>query len=307
MMKHYSLPIDKVSVGERHRKVEGDIDSLARSIADVGLLHPIVVRPDGTLIAGERRLRAVQALGWTSIPVTIVDLDAVVRGEFAENVYRQDFTLSESVAVKRALAPLERVAAKQRMASPEKFSEQEKGNALDKVATIVGRHRTTLAKAKAIVDAAAAEPERFGKLLADMDRTGRANGVFKRLKIARQAEKIRAEPPPLPGRGPYRVLAADPPWPFEVRDEDPSDRAVLPYVTSSIADICKLPVASIAADDAILWLWTTNHHVLEARSVLDAWGFQHVTVLTWVHWCPVNTQTGSIGWRLHQVRMWSWF
>ena len=111
-MKHYSLPIDKISVGDRHRKGLGDIDLLARSIADVGLLHPIVVRPDGQLIAGERRLHAAKTLGWTSIPVTIVDLDAVVRGEFAENVYRQDFTLSESVAIKRALAPLGRVAAK---------------------------------------------------------------------------------------------------------------------------------------------------------------------------------------------------
>ena len=46
----------------------------------------------------------------------------------------------------------------------------------------VGRSRDTLAKAKAVVEAAEAEPERFGKLLADMDRTGRVNGVYKRLQ-----------------------------------------------------------------------------------------------------------------------------
>jgi ParB family chromosome partitioning protein len=59
-------------------------------------------------------LRAAERLGWSEIPVTILNLDAVVRGEFAENSLRKDFTLSEAVAIKRALEPLERAAAKQR-------------------------------------------------------------------------------------------------------------------------------------------------------------------------------------------------
>ena len=49
-----------------------------------------------------------------TIPVTVVDLDDIVRGEFAENAYRKDFTLSEAVAIKRALEPIERAAAKER-------------------------------------------------------------------------------------------------------------------------------------------------------------------------------------------------
>jgi hypothetical protein len=107
--------IDDITVGERHRKDLGDVDGLAASIAELGLLQPVVVRPDGALIAGVRRLHAAQQLGWTDIPVTIVDIDAVVRGEFAENSIRKDFTLSESVAIKRALEPAERAAAQERM------------------------------------------------------------------------------------------------------------------------------------------------------------------------------------------------
>ena len=86
--------------------------------AELGLLHPVVVRPDGLLIAGERRLRAAQLLGWSEIPVSVVDLDAVVRGEFAENAVRKDFTLSEAVAIKRALEPMEKAAAKERQGTP---------------------------------------------------------------------------------------------------------------------------------------------------------------------------------------------
>jgi N6-adenosine-specific RNA methylase IME4 len=225
-------------------------------------------------------------LGLTEIAARVIDLDAVVKGEFAENAHRKDFTLSEAVAIKRALEPIERAAAKERQGQrtdkhPEKFSTSP-GRASDKVAIVVGKHRTTIAKAEAIVDAAEAEPERFGKLKEDMDRTGRVNSVFRRLKIAKQAELIRTEPPPLPGNGPYRVIVVDPPWPYGPRSEDdPSKRGVRPYPTMSIAEICALPVVSVAHHDCVLWLWTTNQHMREAFSVLDAWGFQQKTILTW--------------------------
>jgi N6-adenosine-specific RNA methylase IME4/ParB-like chromosome segregation protein Spo0J len=282
--------IADIIVGERHRKDMGDIEGLAASIGELGLLQEIGIRPDGLLIWGERRLHAAKLLGWTEIPVNVLDLDAVVRGEFAENAFHKPFTLSEAVAIKRALEPLEKAAAKERQAASGgkgriasgKLPTATTGRAADRAARATGMARRTLEKAEEIVDTAEAEPEKFGKLLADMDRTGRANGVYRRLKIAKQAEQLRAEPPPLPGKGPYRVIVADPPWPYEKRDSDPSNRAALPYLTASIADICKLPVASIAAPDCILWLWVTNHHMREAFTVLDAWGFEQKTILTWV-------------------------
>jgi ParB/RepB/Spo0J family partition protein len=286
MAKHATFPLDRIRVGERHRRDMGDIEALARSIAEVGLLQPIAVTFDGHLIAGERRLRAVELLGWKTIPYTPIplNLDQIVRGEFAENTHRKDFTLSEAVAIKRALEPMERAAARQRMASPEKFSEQVKGNALDKIAKATGMHRTTLAKAEAIVDAAAAEPEKYGRFLEKMDRTKRADGVYRQLKIFQQAEQIRAEPPPLPGNGPYRVLTADPGWPYDKRDDDPSKQGVRPYPTENIERICKHDVASIVHDDAILFLWVVNFILVNGfhLPVLRAWGdFKPITLITW--------------------------
>jgi len=52
--------IDEIVVGERHRRDLGDIDALARSMADPGLLQPIVIRPDDRLLAGHRRLASRQ-------------------------------------------------------------------------------------------------------------------------------------------------------------------------------------------------------------------------------------------------------
>jgi N6-adenosine-specific RNA methylase IME4/ParB-like chromosome segregation protein Spo0J len=281
--------ISDIVVSMRHRKDMGDIDGLAASMADLGLLHPIVIRPDNVLIAGERRLLAAKLLGWETIPVTVVHLDAVARGELAENEVRKDFTLSEAVAIKRALQPLEKVAAKERQAArggkgriaSGKLPTAITGRAADKAAKATGMTRRTLEKAEAIVDAAEAEPQKFGKLLEQMDDTGRVNGVYRRLKIAKQAEQIRKEPPPLPGNGPYRVIVIDPPWPYEKRDEDPSHEGVRPYHSMSVEEICAVKVASIAHEDCILWMWVTNHHMREALELLDPWGFELKTILTW--------------------------
>src|SRR5262245_30673159 len=84
-------PITAIKVGKRHRKDLGDIAGLARSIEEVGLLHPVVIRPNGQLIAGGRRLKACKALGWSKIPCTVVDLDQIILGELHENAIRKDF------------------------------------------------------------------------------------------------------------------------------------------------------------------------------------------------------------------------
>jgi N6-adenosine-specific RNA methylase IME4 len=50
----------------------------------------------------------------------------------------------------------------------------------------------------------------------------------------------------------------------------------------SVPEICAMPVAGLAADDAILWLWTTNPNMRAAFQVIDAWDFEERTILTWV-------------------------
>jgi N6-adenosine-specific RNA methylase IME4 len=215
------------------------------------------------------------------------ELPLALRIEIEENAQRKSLTQSELAAEQKRI-----LDALRKRKTPGKRTDLKggkakatSGKALPQVTSTVGKlygeSRTQVEKRAAIVAAAEAEPERFGKLLADMDRTGRVNGVHRRLKIARQAELIRKEPPPLPGNGPYRVAVVDVPWPYEIRSEDPSMRGVRPYPTMSIEQICGLLVASVMHEDSILWLWTTNLFMREAFSVLDAWGFEHRTILTW--------------------------
>jgi ParB family chromosome partitioning protein len=53
----------------------GDIEGLAASIAEIGLLHPITVDENGLLLAGARRLAACKQLGLETIEVRIVRCD----------------------------------------------------------------------------------------------------------------------------------------------------------------------------------------------------------------------------------------
>ena len=72
-LSYRTYPIDKIQVGHRHRQDLGDVDALARSIAAFGLLHPITIDGDGRLAAGQRRLEACRRLGWTEIPVIVLN------------------------------------------------------------------------------------------------------------------------------------------------------------------------------------------------------------------------------------------
>ena len=190
------MPVDKIRVGERHRKDMGDIAGLAASMAELRLLHPIVVRPDGTLIAGERRLRAGQLLGWKTSPSpSSTSMTSCAASSPRTPIARTSHCPRRS----RSSARWSRSSGRRRRNGKAAGLANSlgncpiKGRAADKAAKATGMARRTLEKAEAVVDAAEAEPEKFGKLLADMDRTGRVNGAYRRLKMtAGRADPRRA-------------------------------------------------------------------------------------------------------------------
>jgi ParB family transcriptional regulator, chromosome partitioning protein len=103
------LPIEMLNANPNNpRRVfaEDDIESLARSIKDKGVLQPIVVRPKNNqfeIVAGERRWRAAQRAGIHAVPVIIRELDDRETLEIAiiENVQRADLNpLEEARAYK---------------------------------------------------------------------------------------------------------------------------------------------------------------------------------------------------------------
>lgn len=85
-----------------------EIEELAASIREQGLIQPIVVRKSGDvwqIVAGERRFRALQHLGKDQIPVVVREIDdrAMLEVALVENLQRRDLTPIEKANAFRAL------------------------------------------------------------------------------------------------------------------------------------------------------------------------------------------------------------
>lgn len=75
-MKVENIEISKLSFAEYNPRTitEAEFDGLTKSISTFGLVEPIVVNKDYTIIGGHQRVRACQRLGMTTVPCNIVDL-----------------------------------------------------------------------------------------------------------------------------------------------------------------------------------------------------------------------------------------
>ena len=82
----------------------------------------------------------------------------------------------------------------------------------------------------------------------------------------------------------YDIIYADPPWDYKGQlqhagsGSDDTGGAVRHYETLTLAQLKRLDVASIAADDSLLFLWSTSPHLDQAIDLGKAWGFDWATV-----------------------------
>lgn len=78
----------------------------------------------------------------------------------------------------------------------------------------------------------------------------------------------------------YPVIYADPPWRYEQPNSE--SRAIENhYPTMPLDEVKALPVADIAFDDCVLFMWATSPKLAEAMQVIDAWGFTYRTCAVW--------------------------
>jgi N6-adenosine-specific RNA methylase IME4 len=79
----------------------------------------------------------------------------------------------------------------------------------------------------------------------------------------------------------FKAIVVDPPWEYD--DQGSRIGASLHYDTMSVDEMAGLPVGELeAADGCHLYLWVTNGFLRQAYRLLDAWGFEEKTVITWV-------------------------
>ena len=73
------IPINQLKTCPINSEIyrDSEVGDLVNSIGEVGLLQPIVVTPDNTIISGHRRYKSIQSLGWTEVEVKEVDEDSI--------------------------------------------------------------------------------------------------------------------------------------------------------------------------------------------------------------------------------------
>lgn len=128
------LPVAQVKPNPFQPRTHFDESALAELVASIeasGLLQPVVVRPRNgafELIAGERRWRAVQQLGWPTVPAVIKEADdqTLLTLALIENLQRND------------LSPIDEAQGYQRLIEQFKLPQAEVGR-------MVGRNRSTIA------------------------------------------------------------------------------------------------------------------------------------------------------------------
>jgi len=82
----------------------------------------------------------------------------------------------------------------------------------------------------------------------------------------------------------YQIIYADPAWSYYNDSTAKKDCTTVkgmrrpPYPVMSTESIKELKVSEIAAEDAILFIWTTDYHLEKCMQVIKAWGFEYKTV-----------------------------
>lgn len=176
------IPVELIRPDARQPRQEIDgagLEELATSIAQQGLLQPVLVRRDGNryrLIAGERRWRAAQKAGLKEIPALVRDAGEAEAFELAlvENLQRED------------LSPLEEAEGFRRLLDERKWTQEQ-------VADRVGKDRSTVANALRLL----ALPEEVKKLLQEgaleMGHARALLGLSRKDEMAQLAKVVVAE------------------------------------------------------------------------------------------------------------------
>ena len=201
--------INKIIVTERIRKEVNKIDELAADITMNGLINPVTVMPltggEYRLLAGLRRIRAFESLGFTEIDIHIVspaDAEAELRIEVSENEQRESFTFSEQMDFARLLEEIEKEKAKNRKHEGQSMGGKIAGNGRSKdesclvphgapskkektrdvVAGKIGMGKTNYDRAKYIVENASDE------IIDELDKEQRTiRGTYDELKANEKA------------------------------------------------------------------------------------------------------------------------
>jgi len=164
-----TMPISNITVHPQHRRQDlGKLRDLQQSIRKEGLIRPVPVTTDGALIAGERRLRACQNLGWDRIPVIIANdgahaVQLLAAEEADTGPHRKPRSATELVLLGLAVEEFERNESEKRRADGQKgIRAARRGQSRDAATQITGLSQHYYTQIRRIVQASLGYEPNFG-------------------------------------------------------------------------------------------------------------------------------------------------
>lgn len=276
---------------------EDQYEVLKQDIKANGLLHPIMLTKDGQILDGVHRYRACKEL---KIPIKFTETkapeDALLGLVVSLNMKRRHLDESQRAMIAAKIATMPK--GNPNPNSPiGLLTQAQAAIQLNVGVTSLKRAKQVLEKGvEALQDAvmvgqiavdgadavAKLEPKQQQAVVTRvLDGAARnAKDAVRQLREEKQIKEIE-KAKKTPTKGEHNVIVVDPPWRYEKRREDTTQRGKVKYPDMSELEIAAIKIP--AAKDAVLWLWVTNAHLVtgEASRVLYAWGFEPKTLLTW--------------------------
>jgi N6-adenosine-specific RNA methylase IME4 len=283
--------------------LEGEeFDALVESIRAKGLLNPIWLHPDGSIIDGRNRYRGCLEAGVEPRFQTWNGKGSLTGFVFAQNFDRRHLNATFRALAAKKAEPFYAAEAKERQRqSPGRPKKgQEKGTqtveqvsrskneslAADRAAKAAKTNRQYVSDLKKIEKEA---PQVYARIEAgELELPEAKQEIKKHTRAAKQqkiAEEAKAGGQGLPTGTLFPIVLCDCPWKYDFVETD--SRAIEnQYPTASVQELCLgifngRDVRTLFAKDAAMFFWATAPKLREALQVLDAWGFEYKTNFVW--------------------------
>jgi N6-adenosine-specific RNA methylase IME4/ParB-like chromosome segregation protein Spo0J len=256
---------------------EPELQELRDDVQRNGLLQPIWIY-EGQVLDGRNRYRVCQDLQLE--PKTkAYDGTAPIDFVISMNLHRRHLTASQKSAIAVAALPLFEAEAKKRQATSSggkdpqlraQMPQAERGKSSEQVAKAFGVSPRYIREAKSLHDTS---PKAFASVLS-------GEKTLTAARREKQREEATRAALPLPTEK-FRILYADPPWKYGDQLTEDYGPTRFHYPAMSITELCMLPIADLAEENAVLFLWVTSPLLPECFTVIKAWGFTYKASFVW--------------------------
>lgn len=252
-----------------------EYSDLKNDIKQNGLMEPVITL-GGLILDGRNRFRACEELG---IKPTTKEFDGedALQYVMSTNLQRRNLNQSQKAMIGRRwkvhYAKINPQGSRNDLTSgTSSTSDDESNKNRDKAGEVAGVSGRYIDMAEEVISK---RPEMEDKI---MNGEVKIKQVIRDIKIEEQKENIIKENFEKP-KGDYDVVVIDPPWKYDAKYHPEGRRGSGAYPEMSLEELKQIVIP--AKKDCILWLWVTNNFMKEAHELLEVWGFELKTILTW--------------------------